>query len=382
MDDVLMCNVTFVCTSHCLAMLRNNNISITRCFCYFFSQPLHINTDAGYKKIASAFSIKKSYKSTAEDGSVAKQSKMALLSEIGILPPGMVEDDLKQLNVNQLKLASENGKRHLILENFPVEDYVVSNIKTDKQFADFVVVYIDPAPTETDRSFHAMSFIARATSVNKDLQREFQHYVILWVEEFATSWLKDGIEDAQAIATVFVRSTVAISRLYNAFFKTYYVIPEANSISLDRFQYHCEMMTDCLTELGEHSVVIQSAVMKVGTKRSYEDDKLLRKKTKILRDEFNRRLHQKPSTIRPASCRERDLRESITLNGDGSLHFQEENVLKEAAILYELQSKVDGEEADMLSATKYRLGYRLGNDKFARFCGFFSSCYNKSEKKR
>lgn len=50
MDDILMCNVSYVCANHCLAMIRNEQISITRCFCYFFSQPLHINTDLGYKK--------------------------------------------------------------------------------------------------------------------------------------------------------------------------------------------------------------------------------------------------------------------------------------------------------------------------------------------
>lgn len=302
---------------------------------------------------------------------------MALLSEIGVLPPGMREHDLDQLDVRHLVLASREGTKHMIMESVRVEDYIITKVKTDLKFSKFVVVYIDPAPTETNRSYHAMSFITRATSVDPMTGQEKYHYIILWVEEFSTSWVKRGAEDAEVLASVFMRSTMAIARMYNAYFKVFYVIPETNSISLDRFHYHCESMKSILTTLGQHNVEILTSVIKVGTKRSFEEEEEQERRHKKLRHELESRMRK--GVGMEDTNMETDYADVMSLSNRGGVKLSKVNLLKKAAVLYELKGKRNEEDIRAIDSTQYRLGYRLGSDKFKRFCNFFSSCYNKSE---
>lgn len=370
MNEMLMCNVSYVCAEHCLALIRNEDMTITRCFCNFFTQPLHINTDAGYKKFTAAFSVKTSYKNgTAEADKT--QRKIALLSEIGVLPPGITEEDLANVDVNMIKLSSDAGKKHMMTNSVVVEEYIGAQKKPNATMCDFVVVYIDPAPTDTERSYHAMTFVGRLDVIDPSNTRETHRYVILWVEEFSTDQFAKDAEYAYALAAVFMRSCVAISRLYSNYFKTFYVIPEANSISLDRFQYHCARMESCLQELAQFGVIILTAVMRVGVKRRAKEEERNAKAKKKMDDDYVRRQKELGGAT---TSQQIDYSTLYSVNG-----AKLQKVMQSSMLYYEIQNERHKQELHDLRSAQYRIGYSLGVDKFERFSKFFSAFYNKSD---
>ena len=284
-NGILINSVTYVCTDHVLELIKSNTV-VMRCLCYYHAQPLHINTDIAYKNLASAFSRRTvngvledspdAVSANNNDGDGCRQNQMAkstLLSEIGVLPPGITTDHIGKLNMVGMRLASDAGTHRMMIELVDVyEHIVVTNESTGAAprtsgtllFERDVVVYIDPAPTDTERSHHAIAFVARATQRTHANVAPLQHYVLLGVEEFTTSDMDATYDSGSALASVFMYATLKLTRWYGGYFNRFLVIPEANSIAVDRFWFKCGVLLvkDVFRSVfARHSVRILASIM-------------------------------------------------------------------------------------------------------------------------
>lgn len=237
MKGVLTCVVEYVCQYHCMSMLREENLLHTKCLCNIFSQPLHINTSKDFRKLMTAFSIRKTI--TNEEN---VESKTAMLSEIGIVPPGMTKDMLQNLgDISNLSLTNEVGGNYFISNTLDVKACIADN-SGEIQVLPTVVCYFDPTPTsyrsktgiKDDRSLHAMTFTGAMIESN------VTHYFVLGVEEFATQQFEPVSHDAnKAISTVIMNQIKAIHKIYCGYFTNFILLMEIDSLDLENVWYRC-----------------------------------------------------------------------------------------------------------------------------------------------
>jgi hypothetical protein len=239
--EILLNNVAFVCPEHLSAILTEN-VAMTNCFCYLFHVPHHINADPTYKRISNAFSQWTGKKISKPNETT---SKVLMLNEIGILPSTVDRFVTKH---NQ-RLATVKGSKRLCSEFIDVADYVIGGdgTKNDQlRFDRRVVAYIDPTPTDVGRSYHAMCFVAQAETND----RSHTYYVILAVEEFTTDDIVNTEEETRtdALAKVFTTTVRVLTSLYEGYFRTFIVAPEANAIHVDDFWQKCAKPSTRLPE--------------------------------------------------------------------------------------------------------------------------------------
>ena len=307
-DEILINNVTHVCPNHINGLLTGE-VTALACLCHLFHQPHHITADAEYRRIMNAFGQR-------SDDNDATTAKSALLSELGILPPGVTPTSVAATTT--LRLASPDGFRRMCTRQTPVHEYVMTGKFNHALFSREVIVYMDPAPTDVGRSYHAMSFVTRAEEEGGN-----QHYVILAAEEFETTTMDPKEKDwLRALAKVFMVTCSILVRQYSGYFHTFTVAPEANSIPLDRFWGMCGVL--------------------YGLDESLCDTIIL-------------------STVIPANVPPLRREKHIT----GPPH-------KRAY----LQAAEEVKRIERNSSASYRIGYILGADKVARISSFYADCYN------
>lgn len=208
--DILLNNVSHVCCQHAIAVADKENNLLT-CPCYLFNKPPHLRADTVYRRILNTFG-------EAAGGDNEDDNDAALLYEVGLIP------ELKNWGLEAGRLAvPAAGQR-----------FASRLLKLDfgeQQIAREIVVYIDPAPTCAGTSLQAMVFTCRVKRPQTGV-----HYVILAVEEFSTEEIdSEGKDDSRALAAVFIGTISTLTRLYDNYFTTFYVAPEANAMQLDRF---------------------------------------------------------------------------------------------------------------------------------------------------
>jgi len=330
--EILINNVVHVCSNHIVSMLQND-VTAMCCPCYLFHQPHHITADADYRRILNAFAQRSGPRNHDEENDDAKT---AMLSEIGILPRGLSP---QQLNDNtKRQLASSRGSEKFCSNLIDVRDYVVLG-KQRMIFSREVVVYVDPAPTNVGRSCHAMCFVTRAEEVNPQPGQTRFRYVILSVEEFQTDDVEPQTKDGLfALATVFISTCSVLTRLYEGYFSTFVVAPEANSIHIDPFWSRCGVLYAKDPSLIDNKVTILSTTIQapsIKTKESAVKKRLKRK-------------------FRPYKKR-----------NEGT-----------SVSAYELNRLCEESDYRTNEVKSYRIGYVLGSNKVRKIYHFFSSLYN------
>lgn len=331
--QILINNVVHVCPNHIVSML-NNDVTAMCCPCYLFHQPHHITADADYRRILNAFSQRSGPR---VDDDETGDAKTVMLSEVGILPPGLSLQDVNDSTKRQL--ASVRGSEKFCSKLVDVRDYVILGRKRHLVFSRDIVVYIDPAPTNVGRSYHAMCFVTRAEELNPQPGETRYRYVILAVEEFQTddvdSQTRDGL---LALATVFTTTCSVLTRLYEGYFTTFIVAPEANSIHVDPFWSRCGVL------YAKDPTLIRSQVTILGT------------------------TIQTPSVkARMTDC-EKEIRKRY------KPYLKKKEITSAKA--YEFQYLFDKCDYEPKNAQSYRIGYALGGNKVSKIYNFFSSFYN------
>ena len=336
--EILINNIAHVCRNHILSML-DNEIAAMSCLCYLFHQPHHITADSDYRRILNAFS-QRSGGEHQEDEAI--NCKTAMLSEIGILPPGAALKDIRDGAKRQL--ATRKGKERFCSELVRVSDYTYGE-NTQLVFAKEVVVYIDPTPTDVGRSLHAMCFVARAERVQRVPGDTRFHYVLLAAEEFATEDIEcwdgqrygvagGGGDGMNALANVFMTTIGVLTRLYEGYFTTYIVAPEANGIHVDPFWTNCSAIYARNPDLfSSRGITILSTTI--------------------------------PS---PSNRKKRD----------GPQKFPKHSSRKSRAGPYSVNADVletDNYESSRKSSA-FRIGYVLGSEKVGKIYNFYSTMYN------
>lgn len=327
-SEILVNNIAHVCPNHILSML-SNNVTAMSCLCYLFHQPHHITADADYRRILDAFSHKSVGPNHEEDESA--DFKTAMLSEIGILPPGASLHDLED-NVKR-QLATKGGSARFSSNLIHVSDYVLAG-KRELLFEKDVMVYIDPSPTDVGRSLHAMCFVARAEhETNRSPNDTRFHYVLLAVEEFATDEVEHNGDSMSALANVYMTTITVLTKLYGGYFTNYIVALEANSIHVGPFWEKCASLFSCNAVLKSYGITILSTTIP-----SPKEMNVRSKKTNKLKT---------ASRIKPYDVN------SYRLN-------------------------LLSEESKTKDTRSYRIGYALGANKVSKIYNFFSAMYNPS----
>lgn len=328
-QDIIINNISHVCQNHLLSML-DSNVTASNCICYMFQQPQHITCDSTYKRILNCF-----YSNNQGDGmskSDPNNQKAAMLSEIGILPPLNYLGNLNGIKCTQL--AAPHAKNKLCSNLLNITD-ILNGTNKNKKISREVVVYIDPAPTDVGRSYHAMCFVTRAENIHPSPDAAQYNYIILAVDEFETrNVCPDSMDGLSALASVFMNTCSVLTTLYNGYFQTYYVAPEANSMHIDNFWRRCSHL---LVKMKLPGIKIVSTLIPIPhSKDSYHGE------SKIHRH-INKEFRSRPYTT-----------------GVGNLLTD----------LVEHQNK-----------EHFRIGYTLGMKKVPKIYNFYTTLYNPSSGK-
>jgi len=259
-DAILINNVTHVCASHIVDML-NSKVSVPCCTCYLFSRPHHFISSLDIRKISTAFSTL----SGANGHNVRQEitSKTAMLSEMGIIPPGVTTESLTgdDIDLSGTRLASNAGVDRMCSQLVDVHMHtaytyspdIVSEYVAGRQhvttgsllFDPVIVVYVDPTQHDVGQSMHAMAFVTRANNIQEsaDYIRRgtlpTDHYVLLAFEEFQTAWVSHDNDRYEALAQTFISTCGVLTSLYNGYFERIIVVPESNGSCANNFWRLC-----------------------------------------------------------------------------------------------------------------------------------------------
>lgn len=361
-EHILTNVVEYVCPNHCLGIIRKDKYAFSTCLCSMFAQPSHININKKSRDILTALTPAKL---RGDNDSVVNKADM--LSEIGIVLPGLTEADLMLLsgNLTSVGLAVERGHAHLAHSRVNVIRDIIS--VADK-YDPTVICYLDPTPKSaingvdgTDRSMHALVFVTRRREDDETT------YIVLCVEEFSSFHVPgQTFNSSEAMATVFAADIVMLTRIYGGFFKNIVLIPECNSFD----------MSNVWMYLG-----------KIIHPGSNTYDLLTRNEVNVLAPCFLKHpLRERKRNARVVDCNEdwgeyeferkrfrRDDNVVDRLLGvqQSSMGMQEERSHKQ---FKELVNEVNESNSSM------EFGYRMKGDKMKRFLQFFTMIYNNPKK--
>ena len=240
-------------------------------------------------------------------------------------------EELKKLDLTKITLGSDAGRNRFL----EVSENVISRIKSQANVLRSITVYIDPAPTATDRSLNAMAFVTKILEKNG-----LFNYVLLWVEEFRTC----DIENANkciytALSMVFMQALNTLHSLYEGYFTNYISIPESNMISMDRFWVICQ---ELLIKDTRFSTILNSDITI---------------HTKITINRKRKMVHKQISPPKRYQMKDEIITQALQRGSN------------------RLFSTVH----DTNDMQTFRIGYTLGSDKITRCLHFYSTCYNYSE---
>lgn len=227
---VLFNRVSYVCAAHVKALIKNNT-TLIKCPCYYFSSPLHIIMDEGYRDILNLFTINE----TGTDGENGiSESKTALLAEIGCLPT----NDLAIVTKGDLSvtsLASATANFYMATNLFDTHEFTEGILKNTMLVSKTILVYLDPAPCDVEASYNALSYITEIYNS----EGESSHYVILGVEHFRTRDIDcESGDTSLACVKLIMANLNLLCALYESYFDRVIIAPECNSLSLEPLRYH------------------------------------------------------------------------------------------------------------------------------------------------
>nr|AMW36220.1 putative DNA packaging terminase [Abalone herpesvirus Taiwan/2005] len=359
MNKVVTNNVQFVCRNHCLALIQQNEVQYTMCLCNTFQQPHHINTGSEVTKLMKAFSVV----NTGDEGGDVTTNRSAMLSEIGVIPPDLSKEDLHGLGdgISKMRLTVDCGRRNFMNNRVDVDYEISKDLCTGT-----VVAYLDPTPTsyksenlETfDRSLHAMTFVTKLRD---------GRVVVLGMEEFTTQHYESETHDAmKAMATVFMAQVFSLNSLYEGHFNEFILVPEINSFDLDNMWYNCGLIYTKHQELLSHVCIMVPAIVVDQEQQKVFQSREKRKYKRVVLD--NGRV------ILTDTGKQMEIDD-----GEGEYDIMEDSRAKSyvndslralALTRDELQDRLHHDPQ-----TKYKIGYRLGNDKVNIFLNFFSRTF-------
>lgn len=227
---VLFNRVSYVCAAHIKALLKNNT-TLIKCPCYYFSSPIHIMMDEGYRDILNLFTIS----DPGTDGpNGISESKTALLAEIGCLPTNDLSMMIKS-DLTLTSLASARANVYMATNLFDTHEFTEGILKNTLLVSKTILVYLDPAPCDVESSYNALSYITEI--YNSD--GESSHYVILGVEHFRTRDIdNDSGDTSLACVKLIMANLNLVCALYDSYFDRVIIAPECNSLSLEPLRYH------------------------------------------------------------------------------------------------------------------------------------------------
>ena len=351
--------VEFVCPNHCLDLIRQEKVQYSMCQCNTFQQPFHINTGSDMRKLMSAFSVKEQAGGGDDDDDDNMDSKATMLSEIGIMPPGITKAELEGIgdNISKLRMTAESARKHFMEKRVDLEMWLYTRPDCVSRT---VVAYLDPTPTsyksenlETfDRSMHAITFITQVKDV----------YVVLGVEEFTTQMFERDTHDAmKAIASVFMAQVYAINTFYSSHFKEIILVPEVNSFDLDNMWYKCG---EIYKENPLPLCIMAPAMIKT---TAFKSDVRAKRNYKKRRLENGR-------VILVDSGKNVDIVEDARYDLLEEELQQKYNQADDVGLLSFTQEEL--EERVKAQGEKYKIGYRMEHDKVSLFINFFSNTFN------
>ncbi|AAS00994.1 large subunit DNA-packing terminase [Ostreid herpesvirus 1] len=364
-DGTTTCVVEYVCPNHCMSLIRQTNVAFTVCNCNIFSQPLHINAGAGVRKIMAAFSVKTNKNMEVDDDD---DSKSTMLSEIGIMPPGLTKNDILGMNnLQNMRLTSELGRYHFLSKKSNVLKELL--VEPDA-YSKTVLLYLDPTPTSYrsvdsvtyDRSLHAISAIA---------QKKTGEYVVLGIEEFTTQkYEKESHDASKAMASIIMAQVTVIHKIYEHF-NEFILIPEVNSFDLDNVWYNCGLLLREAVETTDmDDVSILAPCMITESENGTNGKAMFGKKRKIVSELEGKKVIEDPKT--------KKLR--LEFDADGETNILDDYSDGMAKTLTELSTTFKELEHELKhSGKKYKIGYRMNGDKVGRFIDFFSNIFNRKK---
>ena len=203
-----------------------------------YSNSHHIHVNQQYQKILNSFIT-----STANsDSNTEINSKSALLSELGVLPDQLEINSVDpKCKLSLARLANYNAQSVLCTELFPVNEYI-TNI--DKRYSGkisrSVTIYVDPSIVNSNTSKNGMCFVTRFDKIDPESSHIYYKFIILAVEEFEIDDISPTSDACFALAKCLISTLSILTRLYNSYFRLFYVYIEANAIGVDRIFYLCK----------------------------------------------------------------------------------------------------------------------------------------------
>lgn len=366
-DAIFINNVSNVCRNHISAMLEDDVVSMN-CPCFIFQQPHHIKADPTYRSILNSFSVsgnnktsRNKYDDYDNDGSYSAQNddtcktshKRALLSEIGIVNGDGFTQSLYDVP-GSYKLATAAGRERFTTSLVSVFDHLFDHpTSSSLVFSKDIVVYIDPSPTDVGSSYNAMCFCARAQCFddNDDGTPGDFYYVLLAVEEFSSSEL-GAVESHKGLALVWYNTLNNLTKLYDGYFNTVYMIPEANAINMDPFWLECgRLVKEGSDSLGDAGVTVLSPI--------------------IINSSQNRKRKVNGAALFKEATRKNKYNVYGGVKNDRFAFQLETNTIVESI-------NNNDHDDDGVCCRGYRIGYTLSHKKVSYFLSFFSAFYNPS----
>lgn len=356
--------VEFVCPNHCLDLIRQEQVQYSMCLCNTFQQPFHINTGSDMRKLMSAFSVQdKGDKGNGEDDEM--NSKATMLSEIGIMPPGISMSELEGMGsaISKMRMTAESARKQFMNHKVGVHAWIRDRPELVSRT---VVAYLDPTPTsyksenlETfDRSMHAITFVTKVNDV----------MVVLGVEEFTTQmYERDSHDSMKAMATVFMAQTYFIHTTYDGFFTDIILIPEVNSCDLDNMWFNCQKI---YKERPIDTRIMAPFMIKKNTTAPKQPVKGRRKYRKTKLDNGRVILVDTGKEMQIQD----DAFEEDMMDDLASTHYMSPSLSALTVTSEELREMMESSSEECTQ--KYKIGYRMTKDKVSLFLKFFSTTFN------
>ena len=372
LDKITTNVVEFVCPNHCLDLIRQDQVQYSMCLCNTFQQPFHINTGSDMRKLMSAFSVK-DHSGTGDDASEEMDSKATMLSEIGIMPPGITKQELEGFGaaISKMRMTADSARKFFLESKMDVESWLL----TDPESVNTTIVaYMDPTPTsyksenlETfDKSMHAITFVTKIE----------EKTVVLGMEEFTTQMLERDSHDAmKALASAFMAQVYALHTFYGGHFTDVILIPEVNSFDLDNMWFKCgeiykkDPIPVCImapaiirNNVGGRNDTDSTTANEVRKKRRY-------KKTYL----------DNGRVILVDTGKEMDLVENQfedeVMDTLAESNYMSDSLSALTMTGTELSSIIKKNSMDGLDK-KYKIGFRMDTDKVSLFINFYSNVFN------
>ena len=225
-------HVYYICVPHLKKMASIGKIS-NICICYLFSHPFHITNDSSLQAIVNLFREHRDVTDTSKN-----VIDFSILKEHGV-DINLIYEDVETIS-NNSNLCTRYARQHFITNSIPLKVWISEN-NVKYHVSKTVMVYIDPAPVVSETSFNAICFVTRVNS--SSIENNSYRYVVIGLENFKSDKYDPNTQNYQvANANILMKDINAICEIYEGYFDTFVIAPEADSIGMEQFGLHCKML--------------------------------------------------------------------------------------------------------------------------------------------